>query len=177
MKNSKLLQWSTLLFAFFFVVSSFGQKQDLPESEVEFWDRVQFGGGAGLAIGSEFTSVSLSPQAIYTFNKYVAGGLGLNAGYIRERNFYEAQNYGVSIIGLVSPFPAVQLSAELNQTNYTFKYEDRMRFREQFWDTALLLGAGYSNGSMTIGLQYDVLYDYDRSINGSPLMPFIRVFF
>lgn len=176
-KNS---EWLKKVCGFFLVLASsfaFCQNQYLKSTDTDFWERVQFGGGAGLTFGTDFTAISLSPQAVYTFNKYVAAGVGVNAGYLRERNFYKAQNYGASVIGLATPFPAVQLSVELNQTNYTFTYEDRTRFREQFWDTALLLGAGYSNGSMTIGLQYDVLYNYDRNINGSPLMPFIRVFF
>lgn len=177
MKNS---EWLKKVCGFFLVLASsfaFCQNQYLKSTDTDFWERVQFGGGAGLTFGTDFTAISLSPQAVYTFNKYVAAGVGVNAGYLRERNFYTAQNYGASVIGLATPIPAVQLSAELNQTNYTFTYEDRTRFREQFWDTALLIGAGYSNGSMTIGLQYDVLYNYDRNINGSPLMPFIRVFF
>lgn len=176
-KNSKWHKNSTLLIAIFFCVLSFGQKQDLPESEVEFWDRVQFGGGAGLAIGSEFTSISVSPQAAYSFNQYFAAGVGLNAGYIRERNLFKAQNYGMSLLGLFSPTSMVQISAELNQTYYTYSYEDVLQPDEQFWDTALFLGVGYTNGNVTLGVQYDVLFDRDRSPNGSPLMPFVRVFF
>jgi hypothetical protein len=54
----------------------------------EFWSRVQFGGGLGLAFGNNSTNISVSPSAIYNFNEKVALGAGLQYSYINQRNFY-----------------------------------------------------------------------------------------
>lgn len=162
--------------------SSYSMAQEISaaDSTTNFWDKVQFGGGLGLGIGSGYTDISVMPSAIYNVNEIVAVGVGLQFGYLSSKNYYESYVYGGSLITLVNPIPEVQLSAELEQVRVDTRYEaniNRPAFSDSYWNTALYLGAGYRTGNVTIGARYDVLYDPDKSLYGSGFMPFVRVYF
>lgn len=146
----------------------------------DFWDKVQFGGGLGLGIGSGYTDISVMPSAIYNVNEIVAVGMGLQFGYLSSKNYYNSYVYGGSVITLVNPIPEIQLSAELEQVRVNTDYKannNRPSFSDNYWNTALFLGAGYRTGNVTIGARYDVLFDDERSLYGSAFMPFVRVYF
>ncbi|WP_125718878.1 hypothetical protein [Flavobacterium ustbae] len=156
------------------------QQKYVIDNSNHFWDKMQFGGGLGLGIGSGYTDISVMPSAIYNVNEIVAVGVGLQFGYLSSKNYYDSYVYGGSVIGLVNPIPEIQLSAELEQVRVNTNYDARNGFpsySDNFWNTALYLGAGYRTGSVTIGARYDVLYDPDRSLYGSGFMPFVRVYF
>ncbi|KIQ24075.1 hypothetical protein RT99_03055 [Flavobacterium sp. MEB061] len=162
--------------------SSYSMAQEISavDSTTNFWDKVQFGGGLGLGIGSGYTDISVMPSAIYNVNEIVAVGVGLQFGYLSSKNYYESYVYGGSLITLVNPIPEVQLSAELEQVRVDTRYEANVNgpaFSDSYWNTALYLGAGYRTGNVTIGARYDVLYDPDKSLYGSGFMPFVRVYF
>ena len=145
-----------------------------------FWDKVQFGGGLGLGFGSGYTNISVMPSAIYNINEIVAMGVGLQFGYLYQKNYYESFVYGGSFITLVNPIPQLQLSAELEQVRVDTDYEENYYhpgYSDAYWNTALYLGAGYRTGNVTIGARYDVLYDPNKSLYGSGFMPFVRVYF
>jgi hypothetical protein len=138
-----------------------------------FWSNVRYGGGVGLSFGNESVQIGLSPSAIYQVNNYAAVGLGLNYTYskIFDTRF---SAIGGSIIGLVNPIPALQLSGEFEQAyvNSSFGPVD-----DSYWLPALFLGVGYATGPVTFGIRYDVLYDSDRSLYADPWLPFVRVYF
>ena len=151
------------------------------ETQSEFWSKVRFGGGIGLSFGSDYFSGTLAPSAIYEFNDNFASGLGLNATYRSEKDFYRSTILGGSVLALYNVIPAIQLSAELEQLNENRRYDDGLIFVREpetnFWYTALFLGAGYRLQYITVGLRYDVLYKEDESIYGTAWLPFVRVFF
>ncbi|AYN05604.1 MULTISPECIES: hypothetical protein [unclassified Flavobacterium] len=155
------------------------QKYYIPQKQNDFWSNVQFGGGVGLSFGSGYTDISLLPSAIYNINPIVAVGVGLQIGYVSSKNQYSSFLYGGSLIGLVSPIPEIQLSAELEQINVNtdYKYFGEPRFSDNFWNTSLYLGAGYRTGNVTMGVRYNVLHDNNKSIYGEAFMPFVRVYF
>lgn len=167
----------------FFLFSNFSfaqQQNNVIDNNYNFWDKVQFGGGLGLGIGSGYTDISVIPSAIYNVNEIVAIGMGLQFGYLSSKNYYNSYVYGGSIITLVSPIPEIQLSAELEQVRVNTDYKannSRPSFSDNYWNTALFLGAGYRTGNVTIGGRYDILFDEDRSLYGSAFMPFVRVYF
>jgi hypothetical protein len=149
-------------------------------NNANFWDKVQFGGGLGLGFGSGYTNISVMPSAIYNINEVVAMGVGLQFGYLYQKNYYESFVYGGSFITLVNPIPQLQLSAELEQVRVDTDYEENYYhpgYSDAYWNTALYLGAGYRTGNVTIGARYDVLYDPNKSLYGSGFMPFVRVYF
>jgi hypothetical protein len=156
------------------------EENNVIDNNNQFWDKVQFGGGLGLGIGSGYTDISVMPSAIYNINEIVAVGVGLQFGYLSSKNYYSSYVYGGSILGLVNPIPEIQLSAELEQIRVNTDYKannNRASFSEDYWNTALFLGAGYRTGNVTIGGRYDVLFNEKRSLYGSAFMPFVRVYF
>jgi hypothetical protein len=143
-----------------------------------FWDKVQFGGGLGVGIGNGFTNITVAPSAIYNFNEYLAAGLGLQYNYLRQKNAFTSNQYGVSVLTLINPIEEIQLSVELEQIRVNTSYDASLNFpSEDFWNTGLFLGAGYRANNVTIGGRYNVLYKQDRNVYGSAFMPFVRVYF
>ena len=175
------------VFKSFFVIltvlfSGYSMAQEISavDDTTNFWDKVQFGGGLGLGIGSGYTDISVMPSAIYNVNEIVAVGVGLQFGYLSSKNYYDSFVYGGSVVTLINPIPEIQLSAELEQVRVNTDYDAnnfRPSYSDNFWNTALYLGAGYRTGNVTIGARYDVLFNDERSLYGSEFMPFVRVYF
>lgn len=167
-----------LTFIFLLLMScvNFAQQTPVTETKSDFWSDVQFGGGLGLAVGSGFTNISVSPTAIYNFNEYFSAGAGLQYSYLKQRDFYSSSMYGGSIIGLINPIEEFQLSVELEQLRVNLK-ADNSTFTDDFWNTGLFLGAGYRMDNVTIGARYNVLFVEDKGVYGDAFMPFVRVFF
>ena len=166
------------LFVFCFHFKIFSQATSA-KTHNQFWENVSFGGGFGLSFGDGFFSGSLAPSAVYNFSPFVSAGFGLNATYNRQKNVFSSTILGGSIIGLFNPFDQVQLSTEFEQLNVNKDFEDGFvsNTRDNFWATALFLGAGYRSGPVTFGIRYDVLYDEENSVYADPWLPFVRVFF
>lgn len=144
----------------------------------EFWKKVNFGGGIGLNVGSGFTNISVSPSAIYNINNYFSAGLGLQGSYVSLRNNFNSIIYGGSIIGLANPAEMVQLSAEFEQVRVNTTIETFPKdTKENNWNSALFLGAGYRTQNITIGVRYNVLYKKTDYLYSDPFMPFVRIFF
>lgn len=148
-----------------------------PSQKSEFWSKVQFGGGLGLGFGNNATNIAVAPSAIYNFNEKIALGLGLQYSYIRQRDFYTSHLYGGSIIGLVNPIPEIQLSAELEELRVNTSFENTSIASEDYWNTALFIGAGYRTNNVTIGIRYNVLHNDNNAIYTTAFLPFVRVFF
>ena len=152
-----------------------------PKQKSEFWEKVRFGGAFGLNIGSGFTDITLAPSAIYEVNEYFATGIGLQGSYIKvnpknsELTGYKAYTYGGSYIALFNPLEEIQLSAEIEQLRINVNYDNG--YIDNFWNTALFLGAGYRFENGAIGVRYNVLHDPDKSIYFEAFMPFVRVYF
>jgi len=160
---------------FLFSLASNAQQQN------DFWKNVHFGGGLGLNVGTGFTDVTVAPSAIYQFNPYISAGIGLQGSYIsvKPKNSvfenYEAFTYGGSLIALVDPIREIQLSAELEQIRVNVDFDNG--FSDNFWNTALFLGAGYRTQNITVGIRYNVLHDNKKSIYKEAFMPFVRIYF
>ncbi len=161
-----------LLFIVFGIASS--QAQFRSDS---FWDRVSFGGGFGLNFGNDYFAANLAPSAIYNFNPYFAAGPGLSYAYVKNGSL-KSSIVGGSIIALANPLPIIQLSAEFEELYVSQRANwDGGTFTDDFWNSALFLGAGYRSGPVTIGARYNILYNDDDAIYTSAIMPFIRFYF
>ncbi len=146
-----------------------------PNPPSNFWKNVQFGGGIGLGFSSGYTDVFLAPSAIYNLNPIVALGAGLNLNYVSSKNYYSSTVYGISTIVLINPIPEIQLSVGLNESRVNYQEEGFSNYSEDYWDTSLILGAGYRTGNVTIGIGYNVLQN-DR-YDTEPFVPFVRAYF
>ncbi len=146
-----------------------------------FFSDVQFGGALGLGFGSGFTNIAIAPTALKPITEQFAAGLGLQFNYLRSKGFYESTSYGVNVLGIYSPVEMIQLSGELEQlrVNNTLwtDFSKTNTIQDNFWNTALFLGAGYTSGNVTIGVRYNVLYKESDLVYNQAWMPFIRVFF
>ncbi len=154
------------------------QNQGNSQQKNEFWRNVQFGGGLGLGIGSGYTNIMVAPSGIYNISPYVSMGLGAQYSYVKQSDLFNSHIYGGSLISLFNPIPEVQLSAELEQlrVNNTFT-EITPEIKDNFWNTALFLGAGYRNQNVTLGLRYNILYRESNYVYSQGWMPFVRVYF
>lgn len=143
----------------------------------DFWDNVRFGGGIGLGFSNGYFNGSISPSAIYLVNEQFATGVGLNFNYAKFDDD-KLLAYGGSLLTLYNPLPYIQLSGEFEQLriNRTYALQGG-NLEDNYWSPALFVGIGYSNGNMTFGLRYDVLYDDNKSIYANALMPFVRIYF
>lgn len=173
------LKTSAIIFIIFYASSSC-VAQTLSRSQSggnDFWREVRFGGSIGLNFGNGYFAGSIAPSAIYPINKYFSAGAGLNFTYVKD-NRYKATVYGGSILGIVTPIPQIQISAEFEQlrVNREVEYYDTS-VSDDYWHPALFLGAGYNTGPVTVGVRYNVLYNDDKSIYGSAFMPFVRIYF
>ena len=181
-KNASLLYLKSVfvVIVLFFCENVIAQYQQIPQSRSPFWQNVQFGVGLGLSFGSGYTEISVAPSAIYNINPYLAAGLGLQASYVSSKNYYDSGIYGASILTFINPIPQIQFSINLNESyvnNHYEAYYGQSGYTDQFWNTALFLGAGYRTGNVTVGLAYNVLYDENDNVYGDALMPFVRAYF
>ena len=142
-----------------------------------FWNNVRFGGGLGIGFGNGTFSGSISPSAIYDFNEYFSMGPSLIFSY-QSSDFFKSTLYGASWITLAQPIPEIQLSAELEQLRVNQEIELlNSTVEDDFWNTALFIGAGYNTGFATLGVRYNVLYKEGESVYAEAWSPFVRVYF
>lgn len=175
MKKVIYLIKSIFFLGLFFISSiSTAQNDTIVKSKSEFWRKAQFGGGVGLNIGNGFTNIALSPMIYYPVNNTITVGTGLNGSYIKNRDFYKSWVYGGSAILIANPIEFLQLSSELEQLRVNIDYGNS---KDNFWNTALFLGAGYRSDNFTIGVRYNVLHKNTNNIYTDPWMPFVRVIF
>lgn len=173
-RNIFLLSMLTCCFSF----GIFAQ-QSVNERRSDFWQNVRFGGGIGLSFGDGFFSGTLVPSAIYEISPFVGMGVGLNLTYNTRKNFYRSTIFGGSLIALFNPIAQMQLSAEFEELNVNRNFDEQFvtNTDDNYWYSALFLGAGYRTGNVIFGIRYDVLYDEEKSIYAEPWIPFVRVFF
>jgi long-subunit fatty acid transport protein len=166
---------------FFIYLTSYAQEEQIQQEEQpqqtnqpKFWDQVRFGGGIGMAFGSNQTTIAISPSAIYEFNDMFAFGLGTS--YLYSKNFdFRSNVYGIGLISLFNPFEGLQLSAELEQL---FVNQKLTGFEtNNFNYPTLNLGVAYRMGMFSAGIRYDVLYDENKNIYASPWSPILRIYF
>lgn len=177
MNFSALFNSKSYLIVFIFMnyaMASFSQNQNATS---DFWSHVRFGGGLGLSFGDGFFSGTIAPSGIYQFNSKFAAGVGLNATYNKQDNFFKSTIFGASLLGLFNPIRELQVSAEFEQLNVNRKFDNSTFEDENYWYPALFMGLGYGNGNVTFGIRYDLLYNRNKSIYADPWIPFVRVFF
>jgi hypothetical protein len=168
----------TIVVLFSFKPEIYAQENTENKTKSDFWKHVQFGGGLGLGFGSGYTDIMVAPSAIYNFNQYVALGLGAQYSYVKQRDFYYANMYGGSLIALFNPIEEIQISTELEQLRVNRTFNDSFgNDTQDFWNTALFLGAGYRNDNITLGLRYNVLHRDRDNIYAEAFMPFVRIYF
>jgi hypothetical protein len=175
----KIAVFCFIIFSIFF---SFSQNDTIPKTKSEFWKKVQFGGGLGLGLGNDYTNISISPTGYYNINPKVAVGVGLTGSYVSQKsdnNYlgYKSTILGGSLIGLFNPINEIQLSAELEQLRVNRKFDSSVYLDDDFWNTAVFLGAGYRTQNVTLGVKYNILHNDKNQVYSQAWLPFVRVMF
>ncbi|MEX6625411.1 hypothetical protein PG913_07340 [Tenacibaculum pacificus] len=134
---------------------------------------IRLGGSFGFSLGENSTTLSITPSLVYDFNEEFS--IGGSIGYLHNKSKgYSSNVYSAGIITLYRPIPTIEFSGELLQS-YVNKTIDKIK--EKYGYPSLNIGAAYITGKVTLGIQYDVIYKKNRSINANAISPFIRVFF
>lgn len=168
----------SLVFLFGLKFEIYAQESQEINTKSDFLNHIQFGGGLGLGVGNGYADIMVAPSAIYNFNNYVSAGLGIQYNYVKQRDFYKANMYGGSIIALLNPLEEIQISTELEQLRINRTFNDALgNDTQDFWNTALFIGAGYRNENITMGIRYNVLHKDRDNIYAEAFMPFVRIFF
>ena len=161
-----------------FMLLVFVQGHAQRANQNQFWENVRYGGSLGLGFGSNSFNFQAAPSAIYDVNPYYSTGMGLQLNYAKfgDNKFF---GYGATWMNFFNPIPMIQLSTELEQWRVNLSNDSPLvgTLEENYWLTSLFLGAGYTQGNITFGIRYDVLFDDQRSIYADPWIPFVRVYF
>lgn len=166
--------WICILIFYASHFNLFAQQNEVPKRA--FWEDVRFGGSLGANFSNGYFSGYLAPKAIYDFNQYTSAGVGL-AGSYRNSSRYSTSTVGGSIIGLLRPLQALQISAEFEEHYVSRDFKlDGANLSDSYWYPALFMGLGYTTGPVTVGVRYDVLHD-NRSIYANAFMPFVSFYF
>ena len=181
MKKNSVIYLTFLLaivFLFGFKFEIYAQETPEIKTKSDFLNHLQFGGGLGLGVGNGYADIMVAPSAIYNFNNYVSAGLGVQYNYVKQRDLYKANMYGGSVIALFNPLEELQISTELEQLRINRSFNDALgNDTQDFWNTALFVGAGYRNENVTVGVRYNVLHKDRDNIYAEAFMPFVRIYF
>ena len=149
-----------------------------------FGDHLRYGGTFNLGFGNNYTTIGLSPSAIYDFNPQFSAGISLSYLYSKGE-YYNLNNtafkvssrmMGGSIIALYNAFNTIQLSAEFEQMHVNYK-DDRFPESSE-WIPAIYLGIAYETGNIAFGMRYNVLFNTtNRSVYSTAFTPVFRVYF
>lgn len=138
--------------------------------------RLKFGCGFGLNfVGG--TSVSISPNLIYKITNEIAVGGGIQGSYNSIKNVQTTITYGANVLGQFNPTKKITTFLEFTQLRVSTK-TDINNITNEFWDSALFVGAGYNiTNKISVGAKYNLLYKDGKSIYTSPVIPFVNITF
>ena len=146
------------------------------ENPIEPQKKLNFGLGFGLNfVGG--TSISLSPNLTYRLNDKMAVGAGLMFNYNSIKDIQTTTTIGANALYFYYPLPKLLTTAEFVQmhVNRNMKFNG---VKDKFWESALFVGAGYQlTPKISLGAKYNVLYNENKSVYSSPVVPFVNITF
>lgn len=152
--------------------------QNSVSNKSAFFENVRFGGGFNIGVGSNYSTFSLSPSAIYDFSDKFGAGLSMTYVYVKNKSIQNSTTnlYGGSILALFKPIYYLQISTEYENLKINQNYYSANNISQ--WQNALYFGLEYVTGNISMGLRYDVLFDKVKSItSSSALNPVFRIYF
>ncbi len=140
-----------------------------------------YGGNAGLGfINSDGFSIYATPTIGYKIDANLVGGINGNFSW-------RTSDYSKSTIWGIGPFlnyyvgKSFYASANFQQYFIRQKIKDT-GYKTSINESALNIGGGYlqvlsANAYLKIGANYNVLYKKNKSVLGSPFVPYVGVVF
>lgn len=125
--------------------------------------RMVFGGSFGMAFGSGYVSVNISPQVGYEFNRYFTAGGGI--GYFYYKDNHHGNNFSQNYLGLnaFARFHPIRfISLEVQPEIYRMWGSSGGHSLDSQTVPCLLIGGGVNipsgrNGVVTMMIHYDVV--------------------
>ncbi|MBL7885850.1 MAG: hypothetical protein JNJ52_03820 [Flavobacterium sp.] len=172
MKNFNIL-FCLLLFSFASLLTAQTSNDSLPKEK-----KLKFGCGFGLNfVGG--TSLSLAPNLTYKVSEKISFGAGIQGSYNKVKNLQNTTTFGANLLGFYTPISNLQTQLEFAQLRVNTTTEaNAVEVKNSYWDSALFVGAGYTIAKkISIGAKYNFLYDEDKSVYSSPIIPFVNIVF
>ena len=121
--------------------------------------------------------MNLSPNLTYRINERMSAGAGVLFNYNAVKNLQTTTTVGANLIYYYFPVAKLLTTAEFAEM-YVSRKNKVTDFKDDFWDSALFVGAGYQiTPKISVGAKYNLLYKKDKSVYSSPLVPFVNVNF
>lgn len=151
-------------------------KLNIDTVQVKAPNRLHVGCGYGLNfIGG--TSINISPNLTYTLTDKIIFGAGIQGSFTSLKNIQSTITYGANVLVLFNPDKKILTSLEFSQLRVSTK-TDADNTTKSYWDSALFLGAGCNiTNKISVGAKYNFLYNEDKSIYTSPVIPFVNITF
>lgn len=155
---------------------SVGTKDQMPQAPPSIWDRIVFGGGAGLSFGTN-TNVFLAPQVGYKVTDNFITGIGYMYNYTKWDQIltlqgpvevdFENQVHGPNLFATFTFFDQLFLGSQfelLNHDAYIYQPFQGTFNTENRWTPVLWVQAGFytpigKKGMSQIGLRLNLLHD------------------
>lgn len=170
------------LFAIIFISSGQAYSQSTTISVIDsaatVEPKLKFGCGFGLNfLGG--TNITLSPNLLYAVSNKINLGAGIQGSYNSIKDVQKTTTFGINVIGEYLPTRKITTLLEFAQLKVnTTKVEPTGDIKNDFWESALFVGAGYNiTNKISVGAKYNVLYDDDESVYSSPIIPFVNITF
>ena len=141
-------------------------------------NRLKFGVGFGLSfVGG--TNISLSPNLLYILSEKVSIGGGIQGSYSAIEDLQSTTTFGANVITQYSPIEKITTLLEFTELKVNTKTDTPTgKITDDYWDAALFIGAGYNiTSKISVGAKYNVLYNEDKSVYTSPVLPFVNISF
>jgi len=140
--------------------------------------RLKFGVGFGLNfVGG--TNINLSPNLMYSLSDKVAIGAGIQGSYSAIKDLQNTTTFGGNLLFQFNPSKRILTLLEYVGLNVTTKTETLTEeSKDTYWDSALFIGAGINiTEKIAVGAKYNMLYNEDKSVYTSPILPFVNISF
>jgi hypothetical protein len=137
-------------------------------------DRVYFGGGFGLSVGTDVTAISAMPMVGYKWTDEFSTGVSVIYQYVNWKSIdYSTSNYGGSVFTRYIIMDSYFAHAEFEHLRYERVFVNSsgdITQKQRLGNNALLLGGGYRqpmgrNAAFMVTVLYDVLW---KGIGESP---------
>jgi long-subunit fatty acid transport protein len=181
MKKSILLSIMAMCFFVFLTQETQAQVQmdsltTVNNKDSTLKNRLKFGLGFGVNfIGG--TNLSLSPNLTYRLTKNFSVGGGLQFNYAGLKDIQKTTTYGANALVYYTPVRKLLTTLEFSELHVN-RNSLITNTTNEFWESALFIGAGIQiTPKLSLGAKYNVLYDKNKSVYSSPVVPFINISF
>lgn len=169
-----------VLSLFIFCQSALSQTTQIGviDSTAQKQKRLKFGVGFGLNfVGG--TNISLAPNLTYKLSEKVSIGGGIQGSYSALKDIQSTTTFGANVITQYSPIRQITTLLEFAELNVSTKTDTPTgKISNNYWDSALFLGAGYNiTEKISLGAKYNLLYKEDESVYTSAIIPFVNITF